>query len=166
MSQLSDSIRVLDTLAGDPTTGLPEELFLFVSRITPLVNVDLLIQDDRRHTLLTWRADEYHGAGWHVPGGIIRYRETADQRIRKVATSEMGASVDFDPIPAAINESFGEQRNRGHFISLLYRCRLVSGPDPRLKAIAAPPEPGTWRWHKGAPADLLKVHDMYRPFMD
>ena len=44
----------IDPRAG----GLPDELFLFVSRITPLVNVDLLIQDDRRHTLFTWRSDE------------------------------------------------------------------------------------------------------------
>jgi colanic acid biosynthesis protein WcaH len=32
-------------------------------------------------TLLTWRDDESFGAGWHVPGGIIRYKETAADRI-------------------------------------------------------------------------------------
>ena len=36
-----DAIRILDDLAGDPRTGLPEDLFLFISRMTPLVNVDL-----------------------------------------------------------------------------------------------------------------------------
>jgi hypothetical protein len=32
----------------DLSAEMPQELFLFLSRITPLVNVDLLIQDDER----------------------------------------------------------------------------------------------------------------------
>jgi hypothetical protein len=62
-------IRQLDGLIDAGAGGLPEELFLFVSRITPLINVDLLIQDDGRRTLLTWRSDRFFGPGWHVPGG-------------------------------------------------------------------------------------------------
>jgi ADP-ribose pyrophosphatase YjhB (NUDIX family) len=162
---LPDAVRLLDEFAGDPATGLPEELFLFVSRVTPLVNVDLLIQDDHHRTLLTWRSDEYHGAGWHVPGGIIRYKETAHQRIREVARQELSASVDFEPAPAAVMEAFSRQRNRGHFISLLYRCRLTSQLDPQRQATTDPPEPGSWRWHSGPPADLLEVHNMYRKFL-
>src|SRR5258705_8683005 len=57
------------------TRALPEELFLFISRITPLINVDLLIQDYGKGTLLTWRSDRFFGPGWHVPGGIIRHKE-------------------------------------------------------------------------------------------
>jgi colanic acid biosynthesis protein WcaH len=162
---LSDAIQVLDELAGDPTTGLPEELFLFISRITPLVNVDLLIQDEHHRTLLTWRSDDHHGCGWHIPGGIIRYKETAHHRIREVARKELGAAVDFDPKPIAVMEGIARERIRGHFISLLYRCRLTSELDPRLRAITDPPEPGTWCWHDGPPADLLEVHTMYQPYI-
>ncbi len=163
---LPDAVRLLDHLAGDPRTGLPEELFLFVSRITPLINVDLLLQDPFHRTLLTWRSDELHGAGWHIPGGIIRYKESAHQRIREVARLELGASVDFDPAPIAVMESFSQERNRGHFISLLYRCRLTSELDPQLRAGSGPPQPGAWRWHAGPPTDLLEVHHMYRPFLE
>jgi ADP-ribose pyrophosphatase YjhB (NUDIX family) len=162
---LTDAVHLLDELAGDPRTGLPEELFLFMSRITPLVNVDLLIQDDDHRTLLTWRSDEHHGAGWHIPGGIIRYKETAHQRIREVARLELGASVDFEPVPVAVMESIASERNRGHFISLLYRCRLTSALDPRRQAAGDPPDIGTWRWHTGPPPDLLEVHNMYRTFL-
>jgi ADP-ribose pyrophosphatase YjhB (NUDIX family) len=161
---LSDAIHFLDDLIGEPRNGLPEELFLFVSRVTPMINVDLLIQVDHR-TLLTWRNDEHHGAGWHVPGGIIRYKETAHHRVHEVARLELGASVEFEPDPLAVTESFGSERNRGHFISLLYRCRLSSALDPRLQAITDPPEPGSWRWHTSAPADLLEVHNIYRRFL-
>jgi ADP-ribose pyrophosphatase YjhB (NUDIX family) len=164
----SDAIRILDDLAGDPHTGLPEDLFLFISRMTPLVNVDLLIQDERNRTLLTWRRDEHHGTGWHVPGGIIRFQETAHQRIREVARLELGASIEFEPSPVGVMESIGPPRqkpDRGHFISLLYRCRLNSPLDPRLEAATNPPEPGNWQWHTGSPPDLLAVHQMYQPFI-
>jgi ADP-ribose pyrophosphatase YjhB (NUDIX family) len=161
-----DAIRLLDALAADPREGLPEELFLFVSRITPLVNVDLLIQDQARRTLLTWRSDDHYGPGWHVPGGIIRYKETAHQRIHEVARQELGASVEFDPTPLAVTESIAGERNRGHFISLLYRCRLKSALDPGLQAAGDPPAPGSWQWHASAPADLLEAHDIYRRFLD
>ena len=153
---LSDAIRPLDELAGDPHSGLPEELFLFVSRMTPLVNVDLLIQDDAHGTLLTWRSDQHYGSGWHIPGGIIRYKETAHQRIREVARQELGASVEFDRAPIAVFESMSGERNRGHFISLLYRCRLTSPLDPLLRGIGDPPAPGSWRWHTGPPAIYSK----------
>jgi colanic acid biosynthesis protein WcaH len=163
---LPDAIRLLDELAGDPHTGLPEELFLFVSRITPLVNVDLLIQDDARRTLLTWRSDDHYGCGWHIPGGIIRYKESSHQRIHEVARQELGAAVEFDPTPVAVIESIARERNRGHFISLLYRCRLASALDPQREAATDPPASGSWRWHTGAPSDLLEVHDIYKRFLD
>jgi len=161
----SDALHILDELAGDPRSGLAEELFLFVSRVTPLVNVDLLIQDTGHRTLLTWRCDDHHGTGWHIPGGIIRYKETAQQRLRETACRELGATIEFDAAPLAVMESFSEQRNRGHFISLLYRCRLTSEPDPVRRATSGPPLPGAWRWHSGAPADLLEVHNMYRCYL-
>lgn len=42
-----------------------------------MVNVDLLIKNvSSNETLLTWREDEYYGPGWHVPGGIVRFKET------------------------------------------------------------------------------------------
>jgi hypothetical protein len=49
-------INLIDNLEAsipDPLTGLPEDLFLFVSRITPIINVDLLIKNESDHTLLT-----------------------------------------------------------------------------------------------------------------
>src|SRR5438105_4861558 len=64
------AVQGLGCPLGDTGAGLPPEVFLFLSRVTPLLNVDLLIQDDRGRTLLTWRDDEFFGAGWHVPGGI------------------------------------------------------------------------------------------------
>ena len=90
---INEAIEFLDGQISDPTLGLPLDVFLFISRISPLVNVDLLVQDERGRTLLAWRDDPYAGSGWHVPGGILRFQETIETRIRKVAETEIGTEV-------------------------------------------------------------------------
>jgi ADP-ribose pyrophosphatase YjhB (NUDIX family) len=159
------AFATLDAWVGKPVDGLPEEFFLFLSRFTPLVNVDLLIQDDRRRTLLTWREDENYGAGWHVPGGIVRYKETAEDRIRATARRELGAEVVFDPQPFAVEQFMDAgRRERGHFISLVYRCRLLGPPDPALKYEQGQPRRDQWAWHEGCPPDLIAAQAHYRRF--
>jgi colanic acid biosynthesis protein WcaH len=145
---------------------LPEPLFLFVSRVTPLINVDLLIQNGRDGTLLTWRSDRFYGPGWHVPGGIIRFKETAGDRIRIVAERELGALVEHDAAPMFVHESVArERRDRGHLISLLYKCRLLGDLDPRRRYTPDSPGPDQWLWHAKCPADLIPEQRPYAAFM-
>jgi len=141
-------------------------VFLFVTRLTPMVNVDLLIRDTSGRTLLTWRDDGYeYSPGWHIPGGIIRYKESTAERIQAVARRELGSTARFAPQPLAIGEVMHPvRRNRGHFISLLFRCELEHEPDPRLRWDGGQPNGGQWAWHEGCPPDLIAVHDMYRAF--
>lgn len=163
---LLGAIRAVEASIANPHAGLPQEVFLFASRITPLVNVDLLIRDDAGQVLLTWRDDGYWTPGWHVPGGVIRYKETMADRIRAVARTELGAEVAFTQPPLAINEFIQPQRrDRGHFISLLFACRILAPPDPALQAGPGAPRPNQWRWHGSCPDDLLSVHEIYRPFL-
>jgi colanic acid biosynthesis protein WcaH len=158
--------RLIDSLEeaiGNPAGGLPEDVFLFVSRITPLVNVDLLIKNELGETLLTWRDDGFFPPGWHVPGGIVRYKETMSCRISAVAANELGAAVDFKRIPVAVNEVIHPSRSiRGHFISFLYECSLVSPPDEKLRYQGGHPRHGEWSWHAKCPEDIIPVHHMYR----
>ena len=164
VADLQRALTVIESGVDDPRHGLPEELFLFISRVTPLVNVDLLIQDEHGRTLLTWRDDEFHGAGWHVPGGIIRFKETAADRIRACARQELGVEVAFDETPIMVHESISAAVSRGHSIGLLFRCRLLGEPDGALQAMSDPPMVGQWRWHQHRPADLLPVHHAYAGF--
>lgn len=163
---LAELIRQLENHIDAKADGLPEELFLFISRITPLVNVDLLIQDDSRRTLLTWRSDRFYGTGWHVPGGIIRYKETAADRIRTVAKQELGAIVEVDSAPVMVQESTAPgRRDRGHFISLLYKCRLTSDLDQRRRYTPETPLPDQWLWHEWCPENLIREQQAYAAFM-
>jgi ADP-ribose pyrophosphatase YjhB (NUDIX family) len=162
-ARIRDVIQELDGLFPDSRNGLPMELFYFVSRMTPLVNVDLLIRNDEHAILLTWRHDQFY-KGWHIPGGIIRFKEKAADRIRAVAESELGATVDADPTPLEVQEKQNCERDvRGHFISLLYVARLTSPPDPaRACADLDRPENGQWAWHSSCPQLLLPNHASYR----
>ena len=162
-------INVIDLLEGwieDPNKGLHEDVFLLLSRITPLINVDLLIKNKCDQTLLTWRDDGYYPAGWHIPGGIIRYKETAAARISAVAVGELGATVEYLPTPLALNEIIHPSRkNRGHFISLLYSCFLTSPLNENIKFCGGVPTPGEWAWHDECPENIISVHEIYRKFI-
>lgn len=161
--KINEIIALLESSIRDPTAGLPEELFLFVSRITPLVNVDLLIKNERNQTLLTWRDDGFFPPGWHIPGGIIRYKETIADRVKAVAKNELGAEVAFSAVPLAMNEIIREKRaTRGHFISLLYQCSLLTPLDAKLESKCDPPRRHEWRWHEACPADIIRAHEIYR----
>jgi colanic acid biosynthesis protein WcaH len=161
----AEAIAFLSSQAPVPAQGLPEELFLFASGITPLVNVDLLVQDGQGRTLLAWRSDHYSGTGWHVPGGIVRFKERLETRVQKVAECELGSRVTFDPKPVAINQLIHPSRNaRGHFLSLLYFCCLPDGfeianPD------RTPSDPGYLQWHEVCPPNLVYCHEIYRPLI-
>jgi ADP-ribose pyrophosphatase YjhB (NUDIX family) len=158
-------IEKLKSLNINATIGLPEELFLYVSSITLLVNVDLLIKDDQGRVLLTWRDDSYYGSCWHVPGGIIRFKETFVDRIHAVASIELGATVKADASPLAINQIIHPSRAvRGHFVALLFKCTLISAPDEVRRFKSGSPLPGQWYWHEAPPQNLLAIQDTYRPF--
>ncbi len=158
-------IQSLERLVPDPTRGLPEPVFRFATRITPMVNVDLLIQDEAGRTLLTWREGEIYLPGWHIPGGIIRYKETWADRILAVAAGELGTTIRFDPVPMTVREVIHpDRKDRGHFISLLFRCELTGPLDASRRHPGGKPAHGCWAWHERCPHDLLDVQEMYRPY--
>lgn len=161
---VKNNIDFLESYVGDPSLGLPEDIFLFVSRLVPMVNVDLLIKDEDGRTLLSWRDDAICGKGWHVPGGIVRHKETFHQRILKVAETEIGATVKFDAEPIAINQVFGDHATRGHFISLLYRCFLSRSFAPKNEGLALT-DVGYLMWHNKCPGNLITLQDIYRSYI-
>ncbi len=158
--KLANSLAVINDLLPDSKDGLPDEVFYLVSRLTPLVNVDLLIVNEQNQKLLTWRNDQFYGPGWHIPGGIIRFKELAETRISKVAALELGVTVSCDNRPLVIREIMNPNRDvRGHFISMVYKCKLSSQP---LLANSAPTSGailnGQWRWFSSMPPNMIKQH--------
>tara|TARA_Y100001970_G_C14251523_1_gene872248 strand:- start:2394 stop:2894 length:501 start_codon:yes stop_codon:yes gene_type:complete len=166
MINIIDAIKRLKQEAPNPSKGLPEDLFYYISSTTPIINVELLLKDENGRTLLSWRDDSYAGKGWHLPGGIIRFKETIVERINEVARTEVGIAVkSFKKEPIAINEIFNHEREiRSHFISLLYDCSLPSDFVPKNKGLSKF-DAGYLEWHKTCPDNLLKLHEIYRKFI-
>ncbi len=163
-SALSDAICYIERCVPLPDKGLPEEIFLFASRLTPLVNVDLLIRNEEGHVLLTWRDDEIFGSGWHVPGGCIRLSERFADRIGVVSRDELGANVIFSPVPLSVMESIDNKRIcRTHHVSILFDCKLLSYPSRQKWSGNELPVAGEWAWHMECPDKFLQP--LYREIL-
>lgn len=166
-SEVNDCINTILNKNIDASKGLSEKLFFLVSSLTPIPNVDLLIINDKKEILLSWRDDEFYGQGWHIPGGCIRYGETMEQRIQHTSINELGCNVTFDTEPIAIRDIIrGENCHlknpfvRGHNVTILFRCYLPQNyvlNNENLKET----EPGYLRWFSHIPENLLKVHEAY-----
>ncbi len=162
---IPDAMEFLVEQVPDPSLGLPDDVFYYMSRLTPLVNVDLLIKDEKGRTLLAWRDDQFSGQGWHVPGGIVRVKEAMETRVRTVAETEIGVDVSFDKTPIAINEFIHNEREvRSHFVSILYRCFLPGSFVPANKGLNSC-DKGFLMWHETCPDRLLKCHGVYIPLL-
>jgi len=160
------AIATLLKSVPEPSLGLPDNVFYYISSTTPLVNVDLLIKDETGRTLLAWRDDPHAGTGWHIPGGIVRFKESFETRVKKVAELEIGADVLFDPAPIAINQIILPERTiRAHFISLLFNCFLPSTFIPRNEGLSVG-DVGYLAWHARCPQDLLSVQAIYRKYIE
>lgn len=161
---IADAIAAFDRIAPDPRSGLPDDVFYYISRTTPLINLDLLIKDEQGRTLLAWRNDRFCGTGWHVPGGIVRFKESFEERARKIAATEIGAILKIDMTPIAINEIMtpgSECDMRGHFISILLRSHLTGSFVPANLSVSAD-EPGYLKWHNECPDNLVRQQEIYR----
>jgi len=157
--KIAEAVAVINECLPESRVGLPDDIFYLVSRLTPMINVDLLIVNERNEKLLTWRKDQFYGPGWHIPGGIIRFKELAETRISKVAELELGTTVSFEPMPLAIREIMNPNRDiRGHFISMVYKCKLTCSLMRENEASSSNLLNGHWRWFASMPSNMIKPH--------
>jgi hypothetical protein len=86
--------------------------------------------------------------------------------VQKVARTELGAEVIFEPTPFWVAENIHPTRGtRGHAVALLYRCELAAEPRADLKYCGGRPSAGDWQWHAHCPSDLLPFHRVYERFL-
>ena len=167
---LKKLIEKIESNIKNPSKGLPEDIFYLVGRLTPYINVDLLVKNDLGQTLLSWRDEtslkNNTGNGWHIPGGIVRFQEDISNRIKEVALHEMGARLSYhSEQPLTVNQVFDyKAKNRSHFISLLYRCKLEDNYEIDNNNLKEG-DIGFLKWHTGIPKNLLRNHDIYKKYL-
>ena len=152
--------------------GLGKELFVFISSLTPIVNVDLLVYNSKGQFILSRRNDAHCGNGWHVPGGCIRFKESVESRIRKVAEAELNLiDFQFDKEPLKIFEiicnahrDISNQDERAHFITLVYKCYA---PDSYKIDNTGKSECDECflKWFDKLPDDLLDIQQCYKEIL-
>ena len=152
--------------------GLGTDLFVFISSLTPIVNVDLLVYNSKGQFILSRRNDAHCGIGWHVPGGCIRFKESIESRIRKVAESELNLTdFQFDKEPLKVFEIIcNEHRNidnqdeRAHFVTLVYKCYAPDSYHIDNKG-KTESDSNYLKWFDKLPDDLLNIQQCYKEIM-
>ena len=149
---------------SNANNGLPDHLFKYLSSITPLINVDLIVCNPKKGFLLSWRSDEYYGPGWHIPGGIIRFKENCIDRLNFVAKNELNLDQELKFSLVSINQIMNPYRDiRGHFISMLF-LSYIQDLDLNNKNVKVK-ENGYLEWHDSMPDDIIKQHKRYEKIL-
>ena len=163
---INDICQALDKMDG--SVGIGKYLFESISRLTPAVSVELIIKSrDQRSSLLTWRDDELYGPGWHVPGGVVRFKEKLTSRVQKVLKNEIGVSASKIEGPIGFHEIFNKKRDkRGHFICFVYKVILIEDPPFRTKAQDGVITRGSWRWFTKCPDNLIENQHSLVKYID
>ena len=126
------------------------------------MNVDALVQLSTGEIAFTWRDDKYTGQGWHVPGGIVRFQEKMETRLRKVVKYELGVKLLHFNGPTNVNQIIAPAVvERSHFLSPLFICDLSSCEEEKLRKLAAE-KPDYCLLADGVPKNLLSWHHIYR----
>jgi len=150
------------------TKELGTEVFHLISTLTPIVVVDLLIENERGEILLSFRDDELYGRGWHMPGGVLRHGEPIIERLKRVAATELGAQLHDEHDLLELYEARDDVRDvRGHTICLVYRCTLADGPSPASRfriPSRKVPQRDQWDWFGAMPSNMLAAHKVYAKY--
>lgn len=166
------AIELLRQAELDTDDGMPEELFLLVSSLVPLPNVDLLVVDRQNRLLLSRRNDPFYKRSWHIPGGCMRFNEDFAQRIQKTAWAELGCAVTFDRRPLAVrnvirglDDRLPHPRERGHNVAVLFRCYL---PDDFQinNGDRGENDEGYLKWFEHLPEDFLKIQRVFDDILE
>ncbi len=162
------AVNMLRGLNLDATEGLDEELFLLVSSLVPLPNIDMLIVNGEGQILLSYRDDEYYGQSWHIPGGCLRFYETFEHCIIETSKREIGCAVRFDETPLSVkdvirgpNENQPHPNERGHNVAILYRCYLPDGfiIDNKDKKLS---DNGYLKWFDRLPDNFMDIQYIFK----
>lgn len=147
--------------------GMDPELFLLISGLVPLPNVDLLIVNTEGRLLLERRKDSWFQESWHIPGGCMHYGESFAHCVQQTALREIGTEVILEENPITVRnvirgvaENTPFPRERGHNVAILFRCQLPPGFEIQNQE-KTESDNGFLRWFDRLPPDFMKIQHVY-----
>lgn len=111
-----------------------DDTFLGVIDATPLVSIDLILENSAGQVLLGLRNNRPAQGSWFVPGGRIRKNETLAQAMARISETELGTT--FDIADAALIGAYdhiyddnylGREGINTHYVVLGHRVLLPEG---------------------------------------
>ena len=166
-SDLMECVNRLRNINLDTNDGMPQELFLLISGLVPLANVDLLITNSKNQILLIKRNDPWYQKSWHIPGGCMHYGEEFLHCVQATAKRELGTRVNVEPEPIAIrnvirgvDEQKAYPRERGHNVAILFSCKV---PDNWSidNGVLTEDDDGYAAWFDYLPSDFMDIQHVY-----
>ena len=165
--EAQEAVLQLRSLEPAQQNGLPQELFLLISSLVPLVNVELLVVNEKNQLLLSRRNDRYFEKSWHIPSCYMRIYESFSQCVHATALRELGRDVTFPEVPVAVRNIIREANSRqecpnecGHNVAMLFRSSLPA--DYMINnGEKGPDDDGFLRWFNVLPENFKKIQMAY-----
>ncbi|KAA1194770.1 GDP-mannose mannosyl hydrolase [Photorhabdus bodei] len=109
---------------------LNDSLFKTIVANTPLISIDLIIQNSQEKILLGKRINRPAQGYWFVPGGRVRKNETLINTLNRLLKEELGISTSLPnttflgPFEHFYSDSFLEEDVKTHYIALGYKLNI------------------------------------------
>jgi len=145
---------------------LSQQAFATVVESTPLISIDLIVENEEGEILFGKRTNRPAQGFWFVPGGRVQKDESLADAFARLTEAEMGLSL---PITAGqfhgvwqhfYDDNFSGENFSTHYIVLAFRVQV------KAEALALPTEQhNDYRWL--SPKILLDddaVHDNSRNY--
>jgi len=114
---------------------LEKKLFSDIVKNTPLISIDLIIENEEGQFLLGKRVNEPAKDFWFVPGGRIYKNETLDNAFRRIVQEEIGLDITREEaVFYGLYEHFYENnvfntKFGTHYIVLAHKTKVSKMPN-------------------------------------
>lgn len=115
---------------NNPPGWLDADTFATVLHATPLISIDLLVENEQGEYLLGLRNNRPAQGYWFVPGGRVQKNETLDAAFLRLTTEELGIRLERNQaVFKGVYEHFYSDSVFGegvstHYVVLAYKLKL------------------------------------------
>lgn len=137
-----------DTGSHANNAWLDAATFQTVVASTPLISIDLLVQNEQGEYLLGLRKNRPAQGCWFVPGGRVLKNESLDDAFKRLTRTELGLALERSrAVFEGVYEHFYQDSVFGdtpstHYVVLGYRLKLSPG-HPLVLPLS---QHGEYRW--------------------
>jgi colanic acid biosynthesis protein WcaH len=145
---------------------LDDATFKTVIAASPLVSIDLLVENSQGQFLLGQRTNRPAQGDWFVPGGRIRKNESLAAAFSRLTKDELGLEFALSdavlqgPYDHFYQDSIYGELVSTHYVAIAYRLRLSVACEAKLAALTLPLEQHQiYQWF--TPAALMQNQSVH-----